>query len=112
VRRYIATFFSHYDALTFFNLMRETGIKAELTPVPRKVSASCGTCVAFEHDTVKIFPDCETEAVFIQDGEGYIAVWPRHYPHIRNSTDPSSAPSPNIPTNRSTETQIHTSSAP
>ncbi len=46
--RYIATFFSHYDALTFAQSLQALGIAAQPMPVPRRVSSSCGTGVKFE----------------------------------------------------------------
>jgi len=68
--KYVATFFSHYDALTFFNYLKETGVSASLAPVPRKVSSSCGTCVAFEADAVPEVPDSEIEAIYLEtDGK-------------------------------------------
>jgi len=75
VNKYIATFFSHFDALTFFNLMKEKGIAAKLSPVPRKVSASCGTCVSFTTDSISTFEDCETEAIYVETDGKFSAVW-------------------------------------
>jgi len=75
MNKYVATFFSHYDALTFFNLMKERGIAAELAPVPRKVSASCGTCVVFDSDLIEAFPDCEIEAIYIETDGKFSEVW-------------------------------------
>ena len=63
---HIATFFSHYDALTFFNFLKERNIEAKLAPVPRKVSASCGTCVAFTSESDIDFAGCEIEAVYVK----------------------------------------------
>ena len=68
--KYVATFFSHYDALTFFNYLKETGVSASLAPVPRKVSSSCGTCVTFETDLIPDVPNSEVEAVYLEsDGK-------------------------------------------
>ncbi len=44
---YIATFYSHYGAIHFRQLCTEFGFRAELMPVPRDLSSSCGTCVRF-----------------------------------------------------------------
>ena len=72
--KYIATFFSHYDALTFFAYVKEQGIQAKLAPVPRKVSASCGTCVIFETDAQIDFKDHELEAVYRQTDSGFVII--------------------------------------
>jgi len=62
---YIATFFSHYDALIFFDHLKAKGIRAKLLPVPRKISASCGTCVSFSSKDLEFdFTGCEIEAIY------------------------------------------------
>ncbi|MCL2147592.1 MAG: DUF3343 domain-containing protein [Synergistaceae bacterium] len=68
---YVATFYSHYDALIFYNFLKENNVIAKLTPVPRKVSASCGTCVLFSSDTVIDFTGHELEALYIETSDGY-----------------------------------------
>ncbi|MCL2361365.1 MAG: DUF3343 domain-containing protein [Defluviitaleaceae bacterium] len=75
MNKYIATFFSHYDALIFFSLLKENDIVAKLAPVPRKVSASCGTCVAFDYNSVVNFPDCEIEAIYVETDGKFSEVW-------------------------------------
>ena len=44
---YIATFFTHYDALKSVRTLAAHGIRAQLSPVPRSLSSSCGTCARF-----------------------------------------------------------------
>ena len=44
---YIATFFTHYDAVRFSRGLQQAGIAAALAPVPRRLSSSCGTCARF-----------------------------------------------------------------
>lgn len=46
---YLATFFSHFGAISFRRLCREKGIEVELMPVPRFLSSSCGTCARFSN---------------------------------------------------------------
>ena len=46
--RYIATFFSHFGAMRFFREREASGCHAKLSPVPRALSSSCGTCVVFD----------------------------------------------------------------
>ena len=48
---YIATFYSHFGAIRFKRLCRDAGISAELMPVPRNLSSSCGTCVRYGGET-------------------------------------------------------------
>ena len=44
---YIATFYSHFGAIRFKKLCQAAGMPAELMPVPRNLSSSCGTCVRY-----------------------------------------------------------------
>jgi hypothetical protein len=45
---YLATFYTHYGAMRFKKHCRENGVSAEMKPVPRELSYSCGVCVCFE----------------------------------------------------------------
>jgi hypothetical protein len=45
---YLATFHTHYGAMRFNKHCRENGVSAEMKPVPRSLSHSCGVCVYFE----------------------------------------------------------------
>ena len=47
MKQYIATFFSHFGAVRFERLCSARGWHAQLRPVPRALSSSCGTCVYF-----------------------------------------------------------------
>lgn len=47
MKQYVATFFSHFGALRFQKLCTKLGYEAQLAPVPRSLSSSCGTCVLF-----------------------------------------------------------------
>lgn len=44
---YIATFFTHFAAISFARQLKGTDMKPQFMPVPRKLSSSCGTCVRF-----------------------------------------------------------------
>ena len=44
-KEHIATFHTHFGALTFHKKLKALGDNAVMMPVPRKLSASCGTCV-------------------------------------------------------------------
>ena len=48
MKQYIATFFSHFGANRFQRLCTQLGWPAQLAPVPRSLSSSCGTCVLFQ----------------------------------------------------------------
>lgn len=44
---YIATFFSHFGAIRFQRECSKIEVQAQMMPVPRSLSSSCGTCVRF-----------------------------------------------------------------
>lgn len=44
---YIATFHTHLSALRTQRALLASGADARLAPVPRSLSASCGTCVRY-----------------------------------------------------------------
>lgn len=50
MNRYIATFHTHLSAMRTQRTLEAAGISASLAPVPRKLSASCGTCVRYGAD--------------------------------------------------------------
>lgn len=43
----IATFHTHFGALNFHRRLQRMDAEGTMMPVPRKLSASCGTCVRF-----------------------------------------------------------------
>ena len=51
MREYIATFHTHLAALMTCRNLNGKGTKAAMMPVPRKLSASCGTCVRYQAET-------------------------------------------------------------
>ena len=67
MNRYIATFHSHFGALLYCKALKKQGIDAILSPVPRKISSSCGTCVCYEHDAAVDRDACELDGVFIEN---------------------------------------------
>lgn len=50
MKTYIATFYSHFDALMFYRSVSAKQIFAKTMPVPRALSSSCGTSVQFYYD--------------------------------------------------------------
>lgn len=47
MNEYIATFFSHFGAARFKKNCTRQGYPAQVMPVPRSLSSSCGTCVKY-----------------------------------------------------------------
>lgn len=44
---YLSTYSSNFDAIVANRTLMSEGFDTQLMPVPRAVSASCGTCVRF-----------------------------------------------------------------
>ena len=63
---YIATFHSHFGALSYCKALEKQGLAVKLMPVPRKASSSCGTCVYYEHDSAIDLDDCELDGVYLE----------------------------------------------
>ena len=70
----VATFHSHYGAIMF---RKRAGGDAELRPVPRTLSSSCGTAVFFTSPFDAADTDENTEAVYIKDGDIWREIWKR-----------------------------------
>ena len=78
MRQYIATFFSHFGAVRFQHLCVERGWQAQLRPVPRSLSSSCGTCVVFQTAALENAESLQTpelEQLVLQCGDGYEVVY-------------------------------------
>ena len=72
----IATFFTHLGALRYDRKLKKLGDDtAAMSPVPRKLSASCGTCVRFHIDFKEEWADEDLEAVYQVDGSSYICLF-------------------------------------
>lgn len=73
---YVATFFSHYGALSFSKRLESEGMTAKMMPVPRRVSSSCGTGVRLETDRdVNGLVTEDVDKVFRLDGDVYTLVF-------------------------------------
>lgn len=70
MKHYLATFHTHLAALkTHRNLVGE-GVQARMSPVPRKISSSCGTCVQYHaEEPMARCMDEDVEAIYFLDGE-------------------------------------------
>lgn len=72
----IATFHTHLGALRFEKRLRADGdTEAVMAPVPRKLSASCGTCVRFALPFDRAWANEDLDAVYVREGVGYRAVY-------------------------------------
>jgi len=67
MEKYIATFYSHFGALTYNKLLTKQDINSKLMPVPRKVSSSCGTCVSYENTSAVDSDNCELECIYLEE---------------------------------------------
>ncbi|MBQ5950716.1 MAG: DUF3343 domain-containing protein [Lachnospiraceae bacterium] len=72
---YIATFFTHFGAIEFKRACASRAWEARLSPVPRSLSSSCGTCVIFKTDDVPSPVDAteDTEQI-VRDEDGVYTV--------------------------------------
>lgn len=71
---FVATFYSHFGAIRYMRLCREAGCTAQLMPVPRNLSSSCGTCVRYEAERfcpASKIPE-ETEQIVEERDGGYL----------------------------------------
>jgi len=66
----IATFYSHFGAIRFKRTCDSLGLDANVMPVPRNLSSSCGTCVRFEGDCPDDPPQ-EVEQIVSVTPDGY-----------------------------------------
>ena len=68
---YIATFYSHFGAMSYFKALKKQGVKAKPMPVPRKISSSCGTCIQYVHTVPVFLSDLELEHIYIETTQGF-----------------------------------------
>ena len=70
MREYIATFHTHLSALMTNRSLRALGIQAQMMPVPRKLSSSCGTCVRYSAEEPNLSAmDEDVEGVYEKIGK-------------------------------------------
>ena len=69
MREYIATFHTHLSALMTSRNLTGLGVRAQMMPVPRKLSSSCGTCVRYLADAPHLEAmDEDVEGVYEKTG--------------------------------------------
>ena len=54
---------------------KRAGGEAELRPVPRTLSSSCGTAVFFTSPFNPAIADENTEAVYVREGDSWREIW-------------------------------------
>ena len=70
MKEYIATFHTHLSALMTSRSLTSLGVKAQMMPVPRKLSSSCGTCVRYLAEEAHLSAmDEDVEAVYEKTGK-------------------------------------------
>ncbi len=63
---YIVTCHTHLSALLTCRSLKDHGVEAQMAPVPRKLSSSCGTCVYCKTEKLdRSLLDGDTEAVYL-----------------------------------------------
>lgn len=68
--KYIITFYTHFGAMMTEKKMKQNNIACKISPVPRYISSSCGSCVFYEGDDIyKDMIDKDFEAIFVFDEE-------------------------------------------
>ena len=76
MKQYLATFHTHLSAMLSCQSLTGAGIAARMTPVPRKLSSSCGTCVRYEADSDhRSLLDGDAEAVYQVDSSDFQLLW-------------------------------------
>ena len=69
MHEYVATFHTHLAALMTSRALTSRGVRAQMMPVPRKLSSSCGTCVRYLAEEANLDAmDEDVEAVYEKIG--------------------------------------------
>ena len=71
MNEYIATFYSHFGALSYCKALEKQNIVAKLMPVPRKLSSSCGTCVYYVHGSAIEANGCELDSIYVKANDTF-----------------------------------------
>lgn len=67
---YLSTFSTSFDAILANRTLSCAGFDAQLMPVPRAVSASCGACVRFHAESVPTVLDCACPSGLYHEEQG------------------------------------------
>lgn len=70
--KYVVTFHTHLSAILTAKSLEKAGIEVRLSPVPRSLSSSCGTCVYYNAQTPMYeYIDCDAEAIYQIENSEY-----------------------------------------
>lgn len=70
--QYVATFHTHLSAMLTCQALQDHAVDARMSPVPRALSSSCGTCVRYEAaDPCRGLLDADLEAVYEEQNGSY-----------------------------------------
>ena len=74
---YVATFYTHLSAQLSCRRLQQSGCPAQMMPVPRALSSSCGTCVRYEGEgDRRELLDSDAEALYeVRGAEEYRLLW-------------------------------------
>ena len=73
----VITFFNHFGAVRYKREAERSGWKVQLSPVPRSLSSSCGTCVLCDcgsDDPMQYITD-EMEQIAVMENDRYRTLW-------------------------------------
>lgn len=71
----VITFYTHHSAQLTHKMLSNAGVSSKMSPVPRKLSSSCGSCVVAEADEIdERLIDEDFEAVYKAVGDSYITL--------------------------------------
>ena len=71
---YLATFFTHFGALSLQRKLKKADIPVQMMPVPRSLSASCGVCIRFDAETPCSAEKAEDLEALYQESNGTYAL--------------------------------------
>lgn len=69
---YLLTFHTQLDAVIARRTLENKKIHVKLSPVPRSLSSSCGTCAKVFNATKDDLQGIDLEELFIIDGDDYL----------------------------------------
>lgn len=74
--QYLATFFTHCGAVKYQSFLKKKDIGAELRPVPRKLSSSCGISALFVYTgDIRFMISEDIEKLFVVEGNDYKLIY-------------------------------------
>ena len=73
---YIATFFTHFGAVSFNRNLEKMGRTGIMMPVPRVLSASCGVCIKFDSIDGIDFAVCtDLSEIYLEENKKYKLIY-------------------------------------